>query len=250
MSQPNSRHQSWTNSELEAAVEAYLYLLKLERAGITLSSRQIERMAGKGHLVDRNGASIRYRLRNISHIFSERDLPVLQGYSPAPAVGKNVREKIERILDNSREFIQLLQEKQHSANTSKPSASGLIEDLERIKNRISLFSDLNQPSPNLGHNNPPDDMRLENSDTSEVMDAVRSLQEEIQKKSIDTTKLDRARKVVAEFGLNCVLWMRDRITDFSKAAAIAGGTAYGVSNSSSLPHEISNVLEKISSFIF
>ncbi|NIY75645.1 hypothetical protein HED22_08320 [Thalassospira sp. HF15] len=250
MSQTNARHQSWTNNELEAAVEAYLYLLKLERSGITLSSRQVEGMAGKGHLVDRNGASIRYRLRNISHILSERGLPVLQGYSPAPAVGKNVREKIENILDNSREFIQLLQDNQQNPHAGKHTASGLVEELENLKSRILLLSDLNQTSPNFGHNNPPEDMRLECSENAEVIEAVRSIQEEVQKKNIDRNKLDQARRIVAEFGLNCVLWMRDRITDFSKAAAIAAGTAYGVSNSGGLPHEISNVLAKISSFLF
>ncbi|WP_212684488.1 hypothetical protein [Thalassospira xiamenensis] len=83
-----------------------------------------------------------------------------------------------------------------------------------------------------------------------VLDSISSIQMQVQQKSIDEARLNGAVRVVAQFGVECVLWARDRITDFSKAAAIAAGTAYGVSNAVQLPHEISSVLERIAAYFF
>ncbi|SOC14818.1 hypothetical protein [Thalassospira xiamenensis] len=133
MKQKENGHPPWTDEELEVAVEAYLYLLKLERDGTRLPTSQVEKIAGKGDLANRNSSSIRYRLRNISYVLQERGLPTLLAYSPAPAVGKNVRKRIEDILDGSHEFLLLLLQPQEKLPLSEGNLSKLVDDLDKLK---------------------------------------------------------------------------------------------------------------------
>lgn len=250
MRQKDKGHPSWTDKELETAVEVYLYLLKLERDGTKLPTRQVEEIAGKGGLQNRNSSSIRYRLRNISFVFEQRGLPTLIAYSPAPAVGKNVRRRIEDILDRSNEFLFFLVQPKKNRALSELNRSNLVDDLDKLKQSIEKFSQQNFKASQLGHNNPPDDMRLNEFGVENVIDAISSIQSQLERKNTDEESLSGAVKIVAQFGVECILWARDRITDFCKAAAIAAGTAYGVSTASKLPHEISDVIEKIGAYFF
>jgi hypothetical protein len=96
------RNEIWSIDELRAAVDAYLYMLRLEASSIPFSSTAYSRFLLTGPLRDRNEASIRYRMRNISQVMEERGAPVLRSFSPAPQVGKNVKKTINQLLDERR----------------------------------------------------------------------------------------------------------------------------------------------------
>ena len=78
---------------------AYLYILQVQGKGIEFSPRMIADYLSTGPLRNRNDASIRYRMRNISHVLRERGQTTIPIYSPAPRVGSNVRARIELILN-------------------------------------------------------------------------------------------------------------------------------------------------------
>jgi hypothetical protein len=90
---------SWTDVELAIAVEAYLYLSRLEHAGAAYSEREMTAFLLDGPLKNRNDASIRYRMRDISSVLARRGWSTLRPYSPARQVGSGVRVRIEAILD-------------------------------------------------------------------------------------------------------------------------------------------------------
>jgi hypothetical protein len=61
----------WTDNELTSAVDAYVFVLQAQRAGL---SYPVDIGAGvllSGSLITRNDASLRYRMRNISAVVRE-----------------------------------------------------------------------------------------------------------------------------------------------------------------------------------
>ena len=60
------KNDIWSDDELRASVDAYLYMLRLEVSSIPYSPAEYSKFLQSGPLRDRNDASIRYRMRNIS----------------------------------------------------------------------------------------------------------------------------------------------------------------------------------------
>ena len=57
-----SSNDFWTDGELVSAVEAYVFLLRLERSGIGSSRVPVADALLAGPLKRRNDASVRYRM--------------------------------------------------------------------------------------------------------------------------------------------------------------------------------------------
>ena len=93
------RNESWSDDELCASVDAYLYMLRLEVPSIPYSPTKYTKFLQTGPLRDRNDASIRYGMRNISQVMEERGAPILRSFSPAAQVGRNVKKKINELLN-------------------------------------------------------------------------------------------------------------------------------------------------------
>ncbi len=65
----------WTNPELLAAVEAYLWMLDRETCGAAYNKTAVSQALRDGALTSRTKASIEYRMRNISATLEEHCLP-------------------------------------------------------------------------------------------------------------------------------------------------------------------------------
>ena len=79
----------WTDAELVSAVDAYVFMLQAQRAGLPNPKDVSTQLLLSGPLSIRNDASLRYRMRNISAVVSEMGVPFLAVYSPAEQVGTN-----------------------------------------------------------------------------------------------------------------------------------------------------------------
>lgn len=90
----------WTDEELEIAVRAYLYILHLEQKGIPYSLSKLIKSLTKKALPNRNEASIRYRMRNITYVLQQLNWPIIDAYYPAENVGAGVRGRIETIISS------------------------------------------------------------------------------------------------------------------------------------------------------
>ncbi|WP_129127081.1 HNH endonuclease [Geomonas oryzae] len=89
----------WTDSELEAAVMAYLKMREQEMAGLPYSKAEVNRSLRDGELSRRSKASIEYRMQNISAVLSEMCAPTIKGYLPAKNVGSQTKIKLLSTLD-------------------------------------------------------------------------------------------------------------------------------------------------------
>lgn len=143
----------WTDTELEAALEAYLYVLRLEQAGVQLREHELVEGLHHGPLSNRNLASIRYRLRNISSVLQKIGSPTISTYPPAAKVGTGVESRLLSMLPSAAFGAPFPSTNEPvSARTARKRAidslNGLAEALHALDaNMIGL-----------GHNNPPEEI--------------------------------------------------------------------------------------------
>lgn len=91
----------WTDLELEAAVSAYLQMLRFELNGTPFNKAEINRSLREGPLASRTKASIEFRMQNISATLYDLKLPHISGYLPARNVGSGVKARIKTVLDRA-----------------------------------------------------------------------------------------------------------------------------------------------------
>ncbi|RRQ21945.1 DUF3883 domain-containing protein [Thiohalobacter thiocyanaticus] len=73
--------ESWSESEVEAAVEDYFNMLRLELAGCNYNKTEHRRTL-MGHLNNRSEGSIELKHQNISAVLIEMGIPYIDGYKP------------------------------------------------------------------------------------------------------------------------------------------------------------------------
>ncbi|MBT2374020.1 HNH endonuclease [Pseudomonas fluorescens] len=88
----------WTDEELEASVDAYLKMLKLENAGQPFKKSAEHALLRAGALSSRSSASVDYRMRNISAVFETLNQTPIGGYTAAKNVGSGIVSRIRRML--------------------------------------------------------------------------------------------------------------------------------------------------------
>lgn len=89
----------WSDGEIDAAVEAYLAMLRLEIEGGPLNKAEVNRKLREGALVNRTKSSVEYRMQNISSVLKGLGRRHISGYRPASNVGANVERKIVASLE-------------------------------------------------------------------------------------------------------------------------------------------------------
>jgi len=149
--------KNWTNEELFAALQSYLFLLSSQVHGITVDKNQVIEKLLKTSLRERNRAAVRYRFRNFSHIFLKDNYVTLKGYTPASQVGPKVEIRIRNILtqypeDFLRQFLV--------SSNMKMDSFVISEQIDELRKKLK---DLDARRQMRGHNNPPeliDDIRI------------------------------------------------------------------------------------------
>ncbi|TRW95225.1 hypothetical protein FNJ84_17195 [Paracoccus sp. M683] len=221
----NDRSQAlWTDEELQAALDAYLYMLQMELSDVPFSAAQLTNALLSGPLSRRNSASIRYRMRNISAVAASNGLPTLSAFSPAEQVGRNVRAKLEKLLMSREDALASIRKLQSDAENT--TSLEVLRALEELKNRLS---ELEASRPiGIGHNNPPGDFEFSSDEVRTVSKSVEEIAKEVALGESEGERVSQLSKVISSFGLKAAVWAGQRITDFSKASAIAAGSGFGL----------------------
>lgn len=89
----------WTDNELEAAAEVYLWMLQQEQQGKPFSKTEVNQSLRQNALSNRTKASIEYRMQNISAVLQDLGHPRIRGYVPAKNVGEGVKARIRNALE-------------------------------------------------------------------------------------------------------------------------------------------------------
>ncbi|SFB49168.1 5-methylcytosine-specific restriction enzyme A [Pseudomonas simiae] len=88
----------WSDSELAAAVEAYLKMSALEKSGQPFNKALENRLLREGPVAGRAKGSIEFRMQNISTVLVRMGWDRIEGYKPAKNVGTSVEERIRQAL--------------------------------------------------------------------------------------------------------------------------------------------------------
>lgn len=213
----------WTDVEIVSAVEAYIFLLQMQNAGISVSESAATRILLSNHLGTRNEASIRYRMRNISAVVRELGGPILKAYSPAEQVGRNVRAKIREILRSNSAF-QKLTTTQAPAPVAATTKLGRDEVLEKLNALRAYLTDIERQVLGVGHNQPPEPLSpsdLSRKDFEQARADIDALEKQIneapQEPSDDNSAKEPADRLIA-FGLKIAVWVGARVTKFTDVA--------------------------------
>jgi len=167
-------------------------------------------------------------MRNISDVLHKMGLPILEGYTPAGGFGKNVRQRIERIINQHLDELQDIAEQAASPRlqTNNPSLEEILSKLQKLEKNIDS---LTKPAlEGLGHNNPPGPIEDEVFEEGEVRESIENLRKELLSEEPDKQKIETNQNVLLRFGFKLAAWTKDRVTDFSEAASKAAGVGFGV----------------------
>ncbi|MDL2183997.1 HNH endonuclease [Pseudomonas sp. ChxA] len=88
----------WSDSELAAAVEAYLKMLAWEKNGQPFNKALENRILREGPVAGRAKGSIEFRMQNISTVLVRMGWDRIEGYKPAKNVGTGVEQRIRQAL--------------------------------------------------------------------------------------------------------------------------------------------------------
>ena len=93
--------KEWSDDELQAAVAAYLEMLRLERQQTPYSKADFRRQLRSGSLSNRTEGSVEYRMQNISAVMESLGHPRIAGYKPAANVGQANEARLRRLIENA-----------------------------------------------------------------------------------------------------------------------------------------------------
>jgi len=236
----------WTDRELQIAVETYLYALRLQQAGIDFPENDISKFLAGGPLQDRNNASIRYRMRNISSVLRGRGWPILAAYSPANQVGSGVRQRIEAILDahprGSLSFLdrprEVVSKTVNEQSLSRQEAESHIQVLD------DALASLEGEFATIGHNNPPEPIDS-GAPTARAIVRIReelqTLKEELSNPTPNISLVEHKKRSILSFGLKLAGWLAERLTKFTDAALITLAPVVVVKVTNTLPLIVSAI---------
>ncbi len=196
-----SNSEPWSDDELRIAIEGYIYMLRLELSGVAFSAEEMAKFLMQGPLSKRNDASIRYRMRNISYIFSNRKLPILKAYSPASGVGSGVRQRIENFLNERSEILFLLAEK-YKKKEKTLNTTTLDEVFSRLDYLEKNLPEIKRKSSiGIGHNNPPESIEESSASIEDAKKSIENIRKELNSSSPDIKKLEQGKNVLVKLGL-------------------------------------------------
>lgn len=213
----------WTDEELSKAVEAYVFLLRAERLGLSrLKDVDIQRLLAAQFNV-RNEGSIRYRMRNISAVVRELGAPTIGVYSPAEQVGANVRTRIRDHLTGNNDFQEILHQSEPAlalkhAAYSKAQKTYALNRLAHLRVKIA---ELERELIGIGHNRPPEPLNVDVPNRAAFENArqdILALEKEIRSVAPDPDVAERHINRLLEFGLQVALWIGERLTKFTDAS--------------------------------
>jgi hypothetical protein len=202
----------WTDEELASAVDTYVFLLQARHMGLSIDrATVIEGLLG-GPLADRNDASVRYRMRNISAVVVELGGQALPEYGPAEQVGKNVRDRIRNLLRSRPAFARLLGTDLSAVKAERDEVVAKLDALHE------LVDSLEAQIVGIGHNRPPEPIertaitQRDFSEARRVIDAIRS---EVVSDHPNAGQLEAESNRLLRFGASAARWFGERATKFT-----------------------------------
>lgn len=237
----------WTDEELSASLDVYLFMLRLEAEDIPFVKSRQEKGALIGPLTERNLISIRFRLRNIAFVMQELGYQPLKAYTPANQVGTHVRARLEKLIAPR---VKELEEIQYVRNNKLKQRVAMRDVQEHLDELQSALRRLNNDEEviGIGHNNPPGAIKLSHREIEETIESLGQVRESLIGQKLSESKFRKLTAPILVLGQKLSQWLGSRITDFGTEAAKAAGKSVGLSTGPILIfHAREKIIDAISS---
>lgn len=93
--------EAWTANEVQATVDAYFRMLRMQELGQKFVKAEITRELSK-QLPARNSRAIEYKFRNISAVLNQSGVQAVSGYKPLPNIQRMLIEVVAANLANDK----------------------------------------------------------------------------------------------------------------------------------------------------
>tara|TARA_R110000803_G_scaffold162047_1_gene225672 strand:- start:423 stop:1172 length:750 start_codon:yes stop_codon:yes gene_type:complete len=216
----------WTDEELSASLDVYLFMLRLEAADIPFVKSRQEKGALIGPLTERNLISIRFRLRNIAFVMQELGYQPLKAYTPASQVGTHVRARLEKLIAPR---IKELEEIQSARNKKLKQRVAMRDVQQRLDDLQSDLRRLNNDEEiiGIGHNNPPGAINLSHRDIKDTIESLDQVRKSLTGPKITESKFRKITAPLLVLGQKLSQLIGSEITNFSKEAIKEAGKSFG-----------------------
>jgi hypothetical protein len=95
---PQKSSERWSIEEIDAALEAYFWMLSEQRHQRRFVKSWLVRELRTGKLSRRSKAAVERRFQNISHLLHERGSDWVRGYAPLRHTGEVLRLRLDMMF--------------------------------------------------------------------------------------------------------------------------------------------------------
>jgi len=137
--------RNWTEAEVDAAVDDYFEMLRLELNGRTYNKSEHRRRL-LGQLSNRSEGAVELKHQNISAVLIEMGIPFIEGYKPRGNYQRNLLPAaIDRYIKANRELAILL-ECDADLEVSVPPVGSILDAIERAPRKREQSKIADEPA--------------------------------------------------------------------------------------------------------
>lgn len=215
----------WSTEEIRAAVSTYLYIVLLNQVGALRDLDSLIDYISTEILPGRDSFSVLTYYRYITRVLRSKRLPYLNSVAsirrPRRKIIDAVTAQIDHLSGGFLEVFANLQERSRDPSSFEALQTNLDVLAQHLK-RLDTIEKFHR-----NHNRPPEEIE----DVLPLFAESQALMLRI-KSDLEQVPRDRAAllfdiQTLTRLGMKLAVWIGDRVTDFGKAAAVAGGTAAG-----------------------
>lgn len=215
----------WSTEEIRSVVSTYLYLVLIDQVGALQDfDSLIEYIAGE-ILPGRDSFSILTYYRYITRVLRSRGLPSLETIAAISRPRRKMMEAVAAQLDQlSGAFLEVFAHLQQTP-ASAVSVEALQANLDVLGQHLKQIDAAEKHHRN--HNRPPEEIEDSLPLFADAQALVLRIRKDLEQVPQDQSALISDINILKRLGMKLAVWIGDRVTDFGKAAAVAGGTAMG-----------------------
>lgn len=120
----------------------------------------------------------------------------LKAYSAAPQVGKNVKARIQGLLDERQGTLRAIRQMGRNRGAEVVGLDDVLTTLSQLKEMISSLAPEPDPVAGIGHNYPPEDIVIGSDDFSEAVRAISRIEREVSGDARDIGTVERSSNVL------------------------------------------------------
>ncbi|MHA4735338.1 hypothetical protein [Ensifer adhaerens] len=216
----------WSTNEIRTAVNTYFYLLLLQQMGALSDLDSLVDYVSDEILRGRDNYSIYSCFRYISRVLRANRLPTLDSLPPIRNPKRNILAAISaQVAERSSEYLAVLHNLQQTAD-HRPTIQTVQTGIDVLAKHLETLEAAARLQRN--HNHPPEAIEDDTPPLAEAQALLVSVKNNLEKLPQTRSSLAVDVQMLTKLGMKLAVWIGDRVTDFGKAAAVAGGTAAGV----------------------